>query len=183
MNVVDAYSKVKMLDEVIEYAIYLRKSRADIELEKYSKTDTLNRHRVILLNLAKAMGIDKEKIDIYEEVVSGETIKEREKMQELLDNVEMKKYKAVFVVEVSRLSRGDKIDQGEITKILKYTNTLVVTPDKTYDLSNEKDEELFEDELTNSSKELKVTKKRLNRGRNSSVLEGKYVASVPPYRL
>lgn len=164
-----------------EYAIYLRKSRADLELEKYNKTDTLSRHRVILLNLAKAMSIDEGKIRIYEEVVSGETIKEREEMQKLLENIELKKYKAIFVVEVSRLSRGDKIDQGEITKVLKYTNTLVITPDKTYDLSNEKDEELFEDELTNSSKELKVTKKRLNRGRNSSVLEGKYVASVPPY--
>lgn len=183
MNVIEEYTKEKFLNELIEYeyAIYLRKSRADLELEKYSKTDTLKRHRVILLNLAKAMGIDINKIRIYEEVVSGETIKEREEMQKLLENIELKKYKAIFVVEVSRLSRGDKIDQGEITKILKYTNTLVITPDKTYDLSNEKDEELFEDELTNSSKELKATKKRLNRGRNSSVLEGKYVASVPPY--
>lgn len=183
MNVIEEYTKEKFFSELMEYeyAIYLRKSRADLELEKYSKTDTLKRHRVILLNLAKSMGIDEGKIRIFEEVVSGETIKEREEMQKLLENIELKKYKAIFVVEVSRLSRGDKIDQGEITKILKYTNTLVITPDKTYDLSNEKDEELFEDELTNSSKELKVTKKRLNRGRNSSVLEGKYVASIPPY--
>lgn len=183
MNVIEEYTKAKFLSELIEYeyAIYLRKSRADLELEKNSKTDTLKRHRVILLNLAKSMKIDISKIRIYEEVVSGETIKERQEMQKLLENIELKKYKAIFVVEVSRLSRGDKIDQGEITKILKYTNTLVITPDKTYDLSNEKDEELFEDELTNSSKELKATKKRLNRGRNSSVLEGKYVASIPPY--
>lgn len=183
MNVIDEYKKEKNSSKLLEceYAIYLRKSRADLELEKYSKTDTLKRHRVILLNLAKSMGIDEKKIRIFEEVVSGETIKEREEMQELLKFIEFKKFKAVFVVEVSRLSRGDKVDQGEITKILKYTNTLVITPDKTYNLSNEKDEELFEDELTNSSKELKATKKRLNRGRNSSVLEGKYVASVPPY--
>lgn len=183
MNVIEKYTKEKFLNTLIEYeyAIYLRKSRADLELEKNSKTDTLKRHRVILFNLAKSMGIDINKIRVYEEVVSGETIKERQEMQKLLENIELKKYKGIFVVEVSRLSRGDKIDQGEITKILKYTNTLIITPDKVYDLSNEKDEELFEDELTNSSKELKVTKKRLNRGRNSSVLEGKYVASIPPY--
>ncbi|MFR7544843.1 MAG: recombinase family protein [Clostridia bacterium] len=184
MNVIEEYTKDKFLSELMEYeyAIYLRKSRADLELEKYSKTDTLKRHRVILLNLAKSMGIDERKIRIYEEVVSGETIKEREEMQKLLENIELKKYKAIFVVEVSRLSRGDKIDQGEITKIIKYNNTLVITPDKTYDLLHkDKDEELFEDEMTNSSKELRVTKKRLNRGRNSSVLEGKYVASIPPY--
>lgn len=183
MNVIEEYEIRKMLEQIVEYeyAIYLRKSRADLEAEKYSKTDTLKRHRVILLNLAKSMGIDERKIKIYEEVVSGETIKERQEMQKLLEEIEFKKYKAVFVVEISRLSRGDKIDQGEITKIFKYTNTLIITPDKTYDLSNEKDEELFEDELTNSSKELKVTKKRLNRGRNSSILEGKFVSSIAPY--
>lgn len=163
-----------------KYAIYLRKSRADIELERNGKTDTLKRHRVILFNLAKTMNINSKNIKIYEEVVSGETIKEREQMQILLANVEREAYDGVFVVEVSRLSRGDKIDQGEIAKYFKYTNTLIITPDKIYNLSNEKDEELFEDELTNSSKELKVTKKRLIRGRTSSVLEGKFVANTPP---
>lgn len=183
MNVIEEYTKEKFLAELIEYeyAIYLRKSRADLELEKNGKTDTLKRHRTILLNLAKTLGIDINKIKIYEEVVSGETIKERKEMQQLLDNIELKRFKAVFVVEVSRLSRGDKSDQGEIIKLFKYSHTLIITPDKTYDLSNEKDEELFDEELTNSSKELRVTKKRLNRGRNSSVLEGKYVASIPPY--
>ena len=40
------------------YAIYLRKSRADIASEKDGKIDTLKRHRVILFNLAKTMNID-----------------------------------------------------------------------------------------------------------------------------
>lgn len=48
-------------------------------------------------------------------------------------------------------------------------------------MSNEKDEELFEDELTNSSKELKITKKRLNRGRQSSVYEGKFAGNRTPF--
>ena len=181
MNVIEAYSVTKIIDINGIYCIYLRKSRADVELEKKGKIDTLKRHRVILLNLARSFGLDPNKIVIYEEVVSGETIKAREEMQKLLLAVEKNTYTGVFVVEVSRLSRGDKIDQGEIVKYFKYTNTLVITPDKVYDLTDEKDEELFEDELTSSSKELKATKKRLSRGRNSSVLEGKYVASIPPY--
>ena len=168
------------LNKCRTYAIYLRKSRADIASEKDGKQDTLKRHRVILFNLAKTMNIDTNAIKVYEEVVSGETIKAREQMQELLANVEKSAYTGVFVVEVSRLSRGDKIDQGEITKYFKYTNTLVITPEKIYDLRSEKDEELFEDELTNSGKEVKATKKRLLRGRNSSVLEGKYVANKSP---
>ena len=167
------------MNVVDEYAMYLRKSRADIELEKKNKIDTLKRHRVRLNNLAQLEGYNV--TDTFEEVVSGETIKERTEMKKLLSAVEMKKYKGVLVVEVSRLSRGDKIDQGRITRIFKYTNTLVITPEKIYDLSNPKDEELFEDELTNSGKELKGIKRRLYNGRISSVLEGKFVSSIPPY--
>lgn len=163
-----------------EYAIYLRKSRADIELEKNNnKLDTLSRHEKILNTLSTTMGYNITKI--YKEVVSGETINERTQMQHLLADVTANKYKGVLVVELSRLTRGDKIDQGRINKIFKYSNTLVITPEKVYDLSNEKDEESFDDELTSSGKELKTIKKRLNRGRLSSVLEGKYVGNVAPF--
>ena len=168
------------MNAIDEYAIYLRKSRSDIELEKYNNTlDTLSRHEKILKSLCAVEGYNVTKI--YREVVSGETISERKEMQHLLADITANKYKGVLIVEISRLSRGDKIDQGRITKIFKYTNTLVITPEKVYDLSNEKDEEAFEDELTNSGKELKTIKKRLNRGRRSSILEGKYVGNVPPY--
>lgn len=163
-----------------EYAIYLRKSRSDIELEKNnSKLDTLLRHEKILKNLAISNNFNIAKI--FREVVSGETIKERTEMQQLIKDVKDRKYKGVLVVELSRLTRGDKIDQGKINKIFKYSNTLVITPEKVYDLSNEKDEESFDDELTSSGKELKTIKKRLNRGRTSSVLEGKFVGNIAPY--
>ena len=162
-----------------EYAIYLRKSRTDIELEKYNNNlDTLSRHERILKNLSAVDGYNVTKI--YREVVSGETISERKEMQHLIADITANKYKGVLIVELSRLTRGDKIDQGRVHNIFKYTNTLAITPDKVYDLSNEKDEEAFDDELTNSGKELKTIKKRLNRGRRSSVLEGKYVGNIPP---
>ena len=64
------------------YADYLRKSRADLELEKTSGLNTLQRHRDIIINTAKYMNIN---IDFwYEEVVSGETIEARPKIQEML---------------------------------------------------------------------------------------------------
>lgn len=163
-----------------ECAIYLRKSRSDIELERYNKKiDTLARHEKILRNLCAVDGYNVTKI--YREVVSGETINERIEMKRLMADIMLNKYKGVLVVELSRLTRGDKIDQGRIHNIFKYTNTLVITPEKVYNLSNEKDEEAFEDELTNSGKELKTIKKRLNRGRKVSVLEGKYVGNVAPF--
>ena len=165
-----------------EYAMYLRKSRADIEQEKYNNNlDTLSRHERILKNLSALDGYNVTKI--YREVVSGETISERKEMQHLIADITANKYRGVLIVELSRLTRGDKIDQGRVHNIFKYTNTLAITPDKVYDLSNEKDEEAFDDELTNSSKELKTIKKRLNRGRRASVLEGKYVGNVPPFRF
>ena len=53
------------------FAIYLRKSRKDLELKEY---DVLERHRRILLDFANSRNIPINKEDIYEEVVSGETI-------------------------------------------------------------------------------------------------------------
>ena len=162
------------------YVMYLRKSRSDIEYEKtHPDYDTLARHEVILRNLAISQNYVIGKI--YKEVVSGETIIDRPKIQEILAEIKQKKYEGILVVELSRLTRGDKSDQGYITKILMYTNTLVITPDKLYNLSNPKDKELFDEELTNASKELTIIKSRLSRGRLSSIYEGKFVGNITPY--
>lgn len=69
-----------------EYAIYLRKSRSDLEAEASGGGDTLARHRSALLSLAaqKQLTIT----HIYEEVVSGETLAARPEMQKLLSAVD-----------------------------------------------------------------------------------------------
>lgn len=54
------------------YAIYLRKSRVDLEAEAHGEGDTLARHRKTLLALAAAQQLNV--THIYEEVVSGDTI-------------------------------------------------------------------------------------------------------------
>ena len=69
-------------------AIYLRKSRKDLELEAVGGEDTLNRHRRVLLELAKHYELTVTKI--YEEVVSGDTIEGRPQMQQLLRAVQEK---------------------------------------------------------------------------------------------
>lgn len=86
------------------YAIYLRKSREDIEAEKYGEGETLARHEKILTTLAKKRKLHISKV--YREVVSGETISERKEMQKLLRDVENEKWTGVLVVEVERLARG-----------------------------------------------------------------------------
>lgn len=40
-----------------EYAIYLRKSRADLEAEAHGEGDTLARHEHILMELAKSRAL------------------------------------------------------------------------------------------------------------------------------
>lgn len=161
------------------YCIYLRKSRKDLEAEAHGEGETLARHRKILLDLAKAKNLAIEKI--YEEIVSGETIASRPKMQELLSDVENGMWTGVLVVEVERLARGDTIDQGIVAQAFKCSDTKIVTPSKTYDPNNEFDEEYFEFGLFMSRREYKTINRRLQRGRAVSAQEGKFVGSIAPY--
>ena len=161
------------------YAIYLRKSREDIEAEKYGEGETLARHEKILTTLAKKRKLHISKI--YREVVSGETISERKEMQKLLRDVENEKWTGVLVVEVERLARGDTADQGQVSKAFKYSHTKIITPVKTYDPDNEFDEEYFEFGLFMSRREYKTINRRLQRGRELSVSEGKFVGNIAPF--
>ena len=162
-----------------EYAIYLRKSRADAEAEARGEGETLARHEKILIDLAEKMKIKIGKI--YREIVSGETIDARPEVQKLLSDVKKGLWKGVLVVEVERLARGETIDQGIVSKAFKISNTKIITPMKTYDPNDEFDEEYFEFGLFMSRREYKTINRRLQRGRIASVNEGKYVGSIPPY--
>ncbi len=162
-----------------QYLIYLRKSRADREAEAKGEGDTLTRHRTALLDLAKRMGLII--ADIYEEVVSGESVAKRPQMQKLLRKVESGRYRGVLVMEVERLARGNTRDQGLVAETFQYSGTKIVTPFKTYDPENESDQEYFEFGLFMSRREYKTINRRLQRGREASLREGKYIAGAAPY--
>lgn len=159
-------------------AIYLRKSRQDDEAETMG-IDTLERHEKTLLGLAKKQNLSI--IAIYREIVSGETISARPQMQRLLSDIENGKFEGVLVMEVERLARGDTIDQGLVAQAFKYSNTKIITPNKTYNPNNESDEEYFEFGLFMSRREYKTINKRLQAGRICSIKEGKYVGNKPPF--
>lgn len=162
-----------------DYAIYLRKSRKDLELEAIGEGETLARHKAALTELAEKKGIKIAKI--YEELVSGESIADRPQMQLLLDDVCAGKYAGVLVMEIERLARGNTKDQGEVAEAFAMSNTLIVTPSKTYDPNNEFDEEYFEFGLFMSRREYKTIRRRMQRGLMESIKEGNYVGSLPPY--
>ena len=121
------------------YAMYLRKSRADREAEARGEMETLARHEKLLFETAKRMQITVSAV--YKEIVSGETISARPVMQKLLAEIEQGIWDGVLVVEVERLARGDTIDQGIVSQAFKLSDTKIITPVKVYDPNNEFDEE------------------------------------------
>ncbi|MBN6186364.1 recombinase family protein [Aneurinibacillus sp. BA2021] len=160
-------------------AIYLRKSRADIEAEMRGEGETLSKHKKALLELAHRNGYNI--VKIYEEIVSGERIADRPEIIRLLNEVEDGIYDAVLCMDIDRLGRGDMRDQGTIIAAFKESKTLIITPQKSYDLEDEFDEEYSEFEAFMARRELKIINKRLQRGRVASVKEGKYIGTKPPY--
>ena len=161
------------------YCLYLRKSRADAEAESKGAGESLSRHEAALLALAERL--DLTITAIYKEMVSGETIASRPVMQQLLNEVERGLWQGVLVMEITRLARGETIDQGIVAQAFKYSNTKIITPNKIYNPANEFDEEYFEFGLFMSRREYKMINQRQQRGRLASVNEGKYLGSKPPY--
>jgi site-specific DNA recombinase len=170
------YKKERHMEQ---YCIYLRKSRADIELEAKGEMETLSRHKKILLELGQTLKLPVTKI--YEEIVSGETIESRPVVRRLLDEVGRGIWRGVLVMEIERLARGDTVDQGIVARMFKLGRAKIITPVKIYDPENEFDEEYFEFGLFMSRREYKTINRRIQRGRLISVKEGKFIGSTPPF--
>lgn len=164
-------------DELLKYS---RKSRTDDPL--MSVEEVLEKHEKILNDWCERnLGALVPESNSFREIVSGETIQSRPEFQKILRLIESSKYKAIFTVEVQRLSRGDLEDAGRIIKLLRYTNTFVITPDMVFDLNDEYDRERFERELKRGNEYLEYYKKINWRGRLESVKSGYYIGSIAPY--
>ena len=163
--------------ETIDYG---RKSRTDDPL--LSVEEVLEKHDKILDEYAKAhLGGPIPEENKYREVGSGESIDSRPEMLRVLKAIENPSIKAIMVVDVQRLSRGDLEDAGRLIKLLRYTNTYVITPHKTYDLRDEYDRDAFERELKRGNEYLEYFKKIQARGKLASVRDGNFVGSTAPY--
>lgn len=164
------------VDQII---IYLRKSRAE---RNETVEEVLARHEKILQDFAiQTFGKKIPEANIYREVVSGETLDERIEIKKIFQRLEHEPIRGLLVVEPQRISRGGMTDCGRVTDILKYTDTLVITTTKTYDLHNKFDRQLFEAQLTQGNQYLEYHKEIMDRGKNLSLREGKYVGSTPPF--
>lgn len=165
-----------------EILLYSRKSRTDDPTKTVE--ETLARHEQMLdewveRNLPGQGPIPE--ANRYREVVSGETLESRPKAKALLRRVESPRIKAIIIVEPQRLSRGDLEDIGRIVKLLRYSNTIVITLQYTYDLRDERDRDMFERELKRGNEFLEYQKRILNNGRLLSVQNGNFIGRSAPY--
>lgn len=163
-----------------EVLMYLRKSRADDPT--LSVEEVLSKHKATLdtwveNNLSSPIPPE----NIFKEVVSGESIADRPEFQKVLKLIESPNYKAVLVVEISRLGRPDMEEIGKISKMFRYTNTLVITPSRTFNVADKYERDMFEQELKIGNFYLEYVKTILRAGREASVKRGCYVGSKPLY--
>lgn len=161
------------------YAIYLRKSRADVEAEARGEGETLERHRTALHALAARRGLTV--VKEYAEIVTGDSIAARPQMQALLEDVKRGVYAGVIVNDVDRLGRGDSIDQ-EIIKLTFVTgHCLIITPTRDIDPAQPSDEDMLDFSMFFARFEYRKITQRLSVGRTRSVQAGNYISSRIPY--
>ncbi len=160
---------------MMNVAMYLRKSRAE-ELTD-TVDDTLKRHKETLTEFAQKNQLLIS--GVYEEVVSGESLYTRPQMMKLLSDVEHGDYDAVLCMDIDRLGRGSMSDQGIILETLKAADTKIITLRKVYDLNNDIDETYSEFESFMARQELKVIKRRMQRGIHRTIEDGGYLANAP----
>ena len=162
------------------WLMYLRKSRQDDPNQTIA--EVLAKHEQILQEYArKEFGGEIPEEDIYREVVSGESLDDREEVQKVLGRIEDPNVAGVLVVEPSRISRGDLADCARVISAFRFSNTQIGTPMMTYDLSKKMERKFFQDELMRGNDYLEYTKEILLRGRVAAIKRGCYIGNTPPY--
>lgn len=159
--------------------MYLRKSRADEEKEKHEKFETLARHEQQLNELARRLELPVD--DVYRELVSGESVAARTEFQKLMEGVARRKYAYVICHAIDRLGRGDMMEYGWVLSTFQYSQTLIVTPGKTYNPADPFDLQQLQIQMFFSNAEYLRIRERLKSGTEACVREGQYVGAWAPY--
>ena len=177
------YNYFNILEEIKpeEILMYLRKSRTDDPL--LSVDELLSNHETILdewceRNLPYPIPQENR----FKEIISGgESVKDRLQFQKILKMLESPKYRAIIVKECTRLGRPDKQEIGYISNILRYTKSFVITPTRIFNIADDFERKMFEQELEQGHFYLEYSKNIMGVGRLLSVSKGNYIASIPPY--
>lgn len=152
-------------------AIYLRKSRGDKDVD-------LEKHQEALIRYAKQLGVQ---YVIYKEIGSSDSIEHRPVFKGLLEEVREGAYDAVLVMKTDRLSRGDWADVATYRQAFKSSNTLVLTPHKVYDYSNEKEELVNDLEALVARQEYITIKERFRDGKINGLYLKQWINGPAPF--
>ena len=122
---------------------YLRKSRADGDTETVE--EVLAKHESMMQEyMERIYGKRLPSERIFREVQSGETISSRPVVQMLIGMIQNGRVDGLFVVDLQRISRGDLSDAGEFSRLFRFTRCRIITPQRTFDISDEFDRKYFE---------------------------------------
>jgi len=149
-------------------ACYVRvSSNKQAKDDKYSIPEQIN----ILENICKRNNWD---YDLYKDLgISGETIKERPQLKELLKGCSNGIYSRILVVDQDRLSRNIK-DLQVLKEVFKYNNVKLMLQNTVLDLNNKDDDFMSDIQGIFSKRELKVIAERSARGRYQKAKQGKF---------
>jgi site-specific DNA recombinase len=152
--------------------LYLRKSRDE-------SVDALEKHRAKLLRLCK----EREYIivEIFEEIVSGKTLRKRPEMLKLLDLLKRREAEAVMVVDLDRLGRGDLEEWGYVSKFFQSSRVKIITPDAIYDPTDPNQALILNIQSSVANFELTKITRRLKEGKVEGAIMGRWTNGKPPY--
>lgn len=153
-------------------AIYLRKSRGE-------SVKDLDNHRNALTEICNREGW---KYEIFEEIVSGESLELRPKALELLAYLENEpdSYDAVMVMDIDRLSRAGTSESDLVKKILIDSETLLIIKDQIMNLASEHDDISYDIQAFAAKLEYKFIRKRFRQGKFQNAKRGYWTNGTPP---
>ena len=164
-------------EEVIDY---LRKSQSDDP--QLTVEEVLSKHEAMLDSWSQEhLGGKVPEENKFREVGSGETIESRSEIQKVLKLIESPRVKGVLIKEVSRLGRPSLKEIGILSELFQYSNTLIITPERVFDLRNKYDKDAFEREMMRGNEYLEYFKEIQQNGRLASVAAGNFIGSIPPF--
>ena len=161
------------------YLMYLRKSRADAEKERYGKYETLAVHERALTELARRERYPV--AEVYRELVSGESIEERAQFKRVMERIADPDCEGVIVHAIDRLGRGDPMEYGWVLSSFRWTGTKIVTPGRVYDPADPSDLQQLKLQMFVANIELEHIRERMRQGSVASAERGNYLGSKPPY--
>ena len=168
----------KLPNEITAIINYLRRSRQDEERERRTGEDTLSEQKLLMDRVLADFGV------LYEqrfEIGSGDKIDTRPVFREILDEMQIGKWNAIAVKEISRLGRGSYTDMGRIYDMLQQSRIFIITPYKIYDPKNPADLRQIRFELFLSREEFETTRERLMGARYNYSMQGKWMAGTVPF--